>query len=38
MLITENKNLEAVIILIMILVIMKHLKNYLETFITGNLQ
>ena len=34
MLITENQKLEAVAMLIMILVITKHLKSYLKTFIT----
>ena len=38
MLITENEKLEAVTMLIMILVIIKHLKNYLETFITKKLK
>ena len=38
MLITENKKLGVVTILILILVITEHLKNYLEIFITEQLQ
>ena len=38
MLITENYNLGVVTMLIMILVITKHLNNYLEIFITKKLQ
>ena len=34
MLITENKKLQAVTMLCMILVIRKHLKSFLETFMT----
>ena len=38
MLITENYKLEVVTMLIMILVTTKHLKNYVEIFITNKLQ
>ena len=38
MLITENYNLGVVTMLIMILVITKHLNNYLEIFITNEIQ
>ena len=36
MLITENYELEAVTMLIMVLVITKHLKSYFETFMIKN--